>query len=47
MERIWKKWLSRRGGGNFLWTRLRAFLDRHPLPKARIIHKYAVTSELF
>ena len=45
MERIWKKWLSRRGGGNFLWTRLRAFLDRHPLPKARIVHKYAVASE--
>jgi group II intron reverse transcriptase/maturase len=45
VARIWKKWLSRRGGGNFLWTRLRAFLDRHPLPKARIIHKYAVTSE--
>jgi RNA-directed DNA polymerase len=45
VERIWKKWLSRRGGGNFLWTRLRAFLDRHPLPKARIIHKYAVVSE--
>jgi group II intron reverse transcriptase/maturase len=45
MERIWKKWLSRRGGGNFLWTRLRAFLDRHPLPKARIVHQYAVASE--
>jgi RNA-directed DNA polymerase len=45
MERIWKKWLSRRGGGNFLWTRLRAFLGRQPLPKARIIHKYAVESE--
>src|SRR2546426_332493 len=40
VERIWKKWLSRRGGGNFLWTRLRAFLDRHPLPRAKIIHKY-------
>jgi group II intron reverse transcriptase/maturase len=40
MERIWKKWLSRRGGGNVLWARLRAFLDRQPLPKARIIHKY-------
>ena len=45
VERIWKKWLSRRGGGNFLWTRLRAFLDRHPLPRAKIIHKYAVASE--
>jgi group II intron reverse transcriptase/maturase len=44
-ERIWKKWLSRRGGGNVPWARLRAFLDRQPLPKARIIHKYAVASE--
>ena len=25
--------------------RLRAFLDRHPLPRAKIIHKYAVASE--
>jgi RNA-directed DNA polymerase len=45
VERIWKKWLSRRGGGNYLWSRLNAFLDCHPLPKARIIHKYAVASE--
>ncbi|WP_284694333.1 group II intron reverse transcriptase/maturase [Rhodoplanes serenus] len=45
VERIWKKWLSRRGGGNFLWSRLRQYLDRHPLPKAKIIHKYVVASE--
>jgi group II intron reverse transcriptase/maturase len=45
VERVWKKWLSRRGGGNYLWSRLRAFLDHHPLPKARIIHQYAVASE--
>ena len=46
VERAWKKWLSRRGRhGNFLWTRLRELLDRHPLPKARIIHKYVVASE--
>jgi group II intron reverse transcriptase/maturase len=45
VERIWKKWLSRRGGGAFLWSRLRQYLDRHPLPKARIIHRYVVASE--
>jgi RNA-directed DNA polymerase len=45
LERTWKKWLSRRGGGNYQWIRLRAYLAYHPLPKARIIHKYAVTSE--
>lgn len=46
VERIWKKWLSRRGQpATFRWERLRAFLDRHPLPPARIIHRYAVPSE--
>jgi RNA-directed DNA polymerase len=46
VERIWKKWLSRRGGhGNFLWSRLRELLSRHPLPPARIIHQYVVPSE--
>lgn len=46
VERIWKKWLSRRGRhGNFQWSRLRELLRRHPLPPARIVRKYAVPSE--
>jgi RNA-directed DNA polymerase len=46
VERIWKKWLSRRGRhGNFRWDRLRELLKRHPLPPARIIRQYAVPSE--
>ena len=46
VERIWKKWLSRRGRhGVFLWTRLRGMLSRHPLPPALIVHKYAVVSK--
>jgi group II intron reverse transcriptase/maturase len=46
VERIWKKWLSRRGRhGRFLWSRLNAILKRRPLPAARIIHRYAVASE--
>jgi group II intron reverse transcriptase/maturase len=46
VERIWKKWLSRRGRhGRFLWSRLNAILKRRPLPPARIIHRYAVVSE--
>jgi RNA-directed DNA polymerase len=46
VERIWKKWLSRRGRhGNFRWDRLRELLRRHPLPPARIMRQYAVPSE--
>ncbi|MDO9714272.1 reverse transcriptase domain-containing protein [Paracraurococcus lichenis] len=46
VERIWKKWLSRRGRhGNFRWDRLRELLCRHPLPPTRIMRQYAVPSE--
>lgn len=46
VERIWKKWLSRRGRhGNFRWDRLRELLRRHPLPPARIMRQYTVPSE--
>ena len=46
VERVWKKWLSRRGRhGNFRWDRLRELLSRHPLPPARIVRQYAVRSE--
>jgi group II intron reverse transcriptase/maturase len=46
VQRIWKKWLSRRGrGGNFRWDRLGELLRRHPLPPARIVRRYAVPSE--
>ena len=45
--RVWKKWLSRRDRqGVFTWNRLNALLKRHPLPPARIIHRYyAVASK--
>jgi RNA-directed DNA polymerase len=46
VERIWQKWLSRRGQQSpFLWTRLRESLKRHPLPSAKIVHRYIVGSE--
>src|SRR5271157_883911 len=46
VERIWKKWLSRRGQPDkFRWTRLRALLKRHPLPSVKIVHCYTVGSE--
>jgi RNA-directed DNA polymerase len=44
--RIWKKWLSRRGGqGTFLWNRLAALLKRQPLPPPRIVHPYVTMGE--
>jgi RNA-directed DNA polymerase len=46
VERLWKKWLSRRGRhGNFRWDRLRDRLKRHPLPPARIMRQYTARSE--
>jgi group II intron reverse transcriptase/maturase len=42
LVRIWKKWLMRRGRHSKIrWTRFRAMLARHPLPPARIVHRYA------
>jgi group II intron reverse transcriptase/maturase len=46
VERVWRKWLARRGGpGGFQWDRFRAYLAAHPLPPARIVHQYTVGSE--
>jgi RNA-directed DNA polymerase len=44
--RIWQKWLSRRDRQSaFTWRRLNELLKRHPLPPARIVHRYATVSE--
>jgi RNA-directed DNA polymerase len=44
--RIWQQWLSRRDRGNrLLWSRFTALLKRHPLPTARIVHRYTFASE--
>src|SRR5262249_47343612 len=46
VERIWQKWLSRRDRGRrLLWSRFTALLKRHPLPAARIVHRYTFASE--
>src|ERR1700681_1088665 len=38
----WRKWLARRTRSKRLpWDRFNAFLARHPLPPARIVHRYA------
>ena len=46
VARIWQKWLSRRDRGSRLnWSRFAALLKRHPLPAARIVHRYTTASE--
>jgi len=46
VERIWQKWLSRRDRERRLnWSRFAALLKRHPLPAARIVHRYTAASE--
>lgn len=46
VERIWQKWLSRRGQPRALrWIRFRELLQRHPLPPTRIVHKYVAVSK--
>ena len=44
VARIWQKWLSRRGS-RFPWDRFTDLLKRHPLPAARIVHRYTAVSE--
>jgi RNA-directed DNA polymerase len=44
--RTWHKWLERRTRGKkFLWDKFNAFLTRHPLPTARITHRYTGWNE--
>jgi RNA-directed DNA polymerase len=39
VERVWRKWLSRRGAGPaMLWERFKQLLERYPLPAARVVH---------
>jgi RNA-directed DNA polymerase len=46
VTRIWRKWLERRTRSEPLpWKRFCALLERHPLPPATIIHRYASASE--
>jgi hypothetical protein len=46
VARIWQKWLSRRDLQRWLpWDRFTELLKRHPLPAARIVHRYTGVSE--
>jgi group II intron reverse transcriptase/maturase len=41
VTKTWRKWLERRTRGRLTWARFNAFLARHALPRARIVHRYA------
>src|ERR1700681_2336878 len=46
VTKTWRKWLARRTRSRrLLWDRFNAFLARHPLPPARIVHRYATRNE--
>ncbi len=46
VTRAWKKWLERRTRGQPLtWAVFSAFLQRHPLPRPRIVRSYVAASE--
>ena len=46
LVRIWKTWLSRRDNhASFRWGQMKALLQRLPLPRPSIIHRYAFLSE--
>jgi RNA-directed DNA polymerase len=43
--KLWRKWLERRTRAKRLtWARFNAFLERHPLPRAVIIHRYGTAA---
>jgi RNA-directed DNA polymerase len=45
--KLWRKWLERRTRAKRLtWARFNAFLVRHPLPRAMIVHRYAAAANL-
>ncbi len=46
LVRIWKTWLSRRDNkSSFRWRQMKALLERLPLPRPSITHRYAFLSE--
>jgi RNA-directed DNA polymerase len=41
VKRAWRKWLNRRSRNRDMpWDRFNRLLDRYPLPKPRIVHKF-------
>lgn len=45
VEVTWRMWLSRRTRGNPMrWDRFLRILEQYPLPRARIVHRYATAA---
>jgi group II intron reverse transcriptase/maturase len=41
-RRLWRKWLSRRSWTSYVtWEQFLRLVERYPLPKPRIVHRYA------
>jgi RNA-directed DNA polymerase len=40
VKAIWKKSLARRSQGGFTWVKMHRLLERYPLPRPRIVHRY-------
>lgn len=46
VEVIWRMWLSRRTRGNPMrWDRFMQILDKYPLPRPHVVHRYAAVSK--
>lgn len=44
-ERCWQRWLDRRSSRSHMnWERFQNLLKRYPLPRARIVHRYAANA---
>jgi hypothetical protein len=42
IKRVWRKWLNRRSRDKHMpWERFDRLLGRYPLPRPRIVHKFA------
>ena len=42
VQRLWMKWLNRRGGRRLNWAAFARLLARYPLPPARVVHSIYV-----
>jgi len=40
VKKVWHQALARRSQRGFTWLAMIRILERHPLPKPRIVHRY-------
>lgn len=41
-RRIWRRWLSRRGGGERSWEEFKRLEERYGLPRGRVVHSHRI-----